>query len=89
MQIVTNGAYRSIEHRAVVNSTKERISIATFYSPRLDGKMGPAPSLITPQTPALYRTIGVADYYQGFFAQELHGKSYLDVMRIDNESQNS
>ena len=89
LEIVTNGAYRSIEHRAVVNSTKERMSIATFYSPRLDGKMGPAPSLITSRTPALYRTIGVAEYYQGLFARELHGKSYLDVMRIDNESQNS
>ncbi|XWS12440.1 hypothetical protein CRYUN_Cryun37aG0089000 [Craigia yunnanensis] len=31
MEIVSNGIYRSIEHRAIVNSTKERLSIATFY----------------------------------------------------------
>ncbi|CAL5410073.1 unnamed protein product [Camellia sinensis] len=88
--IVTNGTYRSIEHRAVVNSSKERLSIATFYNPRLDGEMGPAPSLITPQTPARFKRIRVQDYFTGLFARELHGKSYLDVMRIENEeSQNS
>ena len=61
-QIVSNGIYRSIEHRATVNQAKERLSIATFYSPKLDGDLGPAPSLITPETPALFRRIGVADY---------------------------
>ncbi|XP_028124591.1 protein SRG1-like isoform X2 [Camellia sinensis] len=90
LEIVTNGTYRSIEHRAVVNSSKERLSIATFYNPRLDGEMGPAPSLITPQTPARFKRIRVQDYFTGLFARELHGKSYLDVMRIENEeSQNS
>ena len=46
LQIVSNGIYRSIEHRAIVNSTKERLSIATFYSSKLDSELGPALSLI-------------------------------------------
>ncbi|CAK9156903.1 unnamed protein product [Ilex paraguariensis] len=49
LEMVTNGTYHSIEHRAIVNSAKERLSIATFYSPKLGGDIGPAPSLITPQ----------------------------------------
>ncbi|KAI6705612.1 hypothetical protein NL676_008574 [Syzygium grande] len=81
LEIVTNGTYRSIEHRATVNSMKERLSFATFYGPKLDGKMGPAPSLITPDKPALFRNIGVADFFKGRFSRELRGKSYLDVMR--------
>ncbi|XP_058196066.1 protein SRG1-like [Rhododendron vialii] len=84
LEIVTNGAYRSIEHRAVVNSMKERLSIGTFYSPRVDGEMGPAPSLITPQTPALFRRIRVAEYVKDYFARKLNGKSNLDAMRIEN-----
>ncbi|KAG5517117.1 hypothetical protein RHGRI_037768 [Rhododendron griersonianum] len=84
LEIVTNGAYRSIEHRAVVNSMKERLSIGTFYSPRVDGEMGPAPSLITPQTPALFRRIRVAEYVKDYFARKLDGKSNLDAMRIEN-----
>ncbi|KAL0328937.1 UNVERIFIED_CONTAM: protein SRG1 [Sesamum calycinum] len=82
LEIVTNGAYRSIEHRAAVNSIKERISIATFLSPNLDGHLGPAASLVTPQTPAKFRTIGVTEYFKGLFSRELAGKSYLDLMRI-------
>ncbi|XVE71546.1 hypothetical protein DITRI_Ditri10aG0159600 [Diplodiscus trichospermus] len=85
MEIVSNGIYHSIEHRATVNSIKERVSIAAFYFPKLDGDMGPAPSLITPQTPAKFRRIGVADYFKRFYARELRGKSYLDILRIQNE----
>ncbi|XP_049382885.1 protein SRG1-like [Solanum stenotomum] len=29
--ILSNGVYRSIEHRAVVNAKQERLSLATFY----------------------------------------------------------
>ena len=84
LQIVSNGIYRSIEHRATVNSEKERLSIATFYSPKLDGEMGPAPSLITPETPANFKRMGVADYLKEFFKRKLEGKSFLDVLRIQN-----
>ncbi|KAL5841305.1 hypothetical protein ACOSQ3_011908 [Xanthoceras sorbifolium] len=60
LQILSNGTYRSIEHRATVNSSKERISVATFCSPSLDGEIGPPPSLVTPETPAaMFRRIGV------------------------------
>ncbi|OMO80259.1 Oxoglutarate/iron-dependent dioxygenase [Corchorus olitorius] len=85
LEIVSNGIYRSVEHRATVNSIKERVSIATFYSPKLDGEMGPAPSLITPQTPASFRRIGVADYFKGYFSRELRGKTYVDVLRVQNQ----
>ncbi|PHT90135.1 Thebaine 6-O-demethylase [Capsicum annuum] len=84
LEIVTNGIYKSIEHRAVVNEDKERISIATFFSPKLDGDFGPAPSLLTPQCPAQFRRIGVADYFKGFLSRELVGKSYIDTIRIGN-----
>ncbi|KAF8019279.1 hypothetical protein BT93_G0068 [Corymbia citriodora subsp. variegata] len=89
LEIVTNGTYRSIEHRATVNSVKERLSIATFYSPKLEGELGPAPSLITLDNPALFKRIGVADYIRGLFARKLQGKSYIDVMRIIQGEENN
>ncbi|CAI9783801.1 unnamed protein product [Fraxinus pennsylvanica] len=82
LEIVTNGVYRSIEHRATVNSKKERLSIATFFNPAIDGDLGPAPSLVTPETPAKFKRISSVDYLKGFFSRELDGKSYLDAMRI-------
>lgn len=85
LQILSNGIYSSVEHRAVVNSAKERLSIATFLNPRFDAELGPAPSLITPQNPAKFGRVGVADYFKGFFGRRLDGKSYIDVMRIQSE----
>ncbi|KAL7089246.1 hypothetical protein ACP275_13G177400 [Erythranthe tilingii] len=82
LEIVTNGAYRSVEHRAIVNSTKERLSVATFMSPKMDGDFGPAPSLVTRENPAKFKRIGVADYFRGLFSRELNGKSYVELMRI-------
>ncbi|KAF7848959.1 hypothetical protein BT93_L1393 [Corymbia citriodora subsp. variegata] len=81
MEIVSNGIYRSIEHRATVNSTKERLSIATFYSCRLDTVLGPAPSLISSDKPAIFRRVPVEAYFKEFFSRRLNGKSYLDFMR--------
>ncbi|GMH19427.1 hypothetical protein Nepgr_021268 [Nepenthes gracilis] len=71
LEIVTNGIYKSIEHRTIVNSVKERLSIATFYSPNLDREIGPASSLITSQNPTMYKRIGFADFCKLFASREL------------------
>ncbi|KAK7845089.1 protein srg1 [Quercus suber] len=89
MEIVSNGIYRSIEHRAIVNSTKERLSIATFYSSNLDSELGPAPSLIGPGNPANFWRVPLEKYFKEFFARKLSGKSYLDFMRIENGEGNT
>ncbi|KAL5715837.1 hypothetical protein ACHQM5_017605 [Ranunculus cassubicifolius] len=82
MEIVSNGAYRSIEHRATVNSSNERLSIATFYSTKLDAELGPAQSLTSLHNPALFKTVPVEKYFKDFFARKLDGKSYLDFIRL-------
>ena len=82
LQIVSNGIYKSIEHRAMVNSVKERLSVATFLSSNLDSELGPAPSLITPQNPAIFRRVPFQKYSKDFFARRLDGKSNLKFMKI-------
>ncbi|KAF2314642.1 hypothetical protein GH714_028171 [Hevea brasiliensis] len=89
LEIVTNGIYRSIEHRATISSTKERLSIATFHNPKFDGELCAAPSLITPETPPVFKSISVADYFKGYLSRELHGKSFIDVLRIPNHQAKS
>ncbi|WVZ22506.1 hypothetical protein V8G54_001050 [Vigna mungo] len=84
LEIMTNGIYRSIEHRATVNLEKERLSIATFYNPSMEVTIGPAPSLVTPKTPSVFRSIKVTEYYRGYLSKELRGRSYLDSMRVQN-----
>ncbi|XP_002532986.2 probable 2-oxoglutarate/Fe(II)-dependent dioxygenase [Ricinus communis] len=84
MEIMSNGVYRSIEHRATVNSTKERLSIATFYTPKLESVLGPAGSLIGPHSPPMFRQVPIRKYLEEYFARKLNGKSYVDYMRIPN-----
>ncbi|KAK7324480.1 hypothetical protein VNO77_28054 [Canavalia gladiata] len=84
LEIITNGIYQSVEHRATVNSEKERLSIATSYNPKLDIVVGPAASLITEQIPARYKRIRVEEYYKGLFARKLDGKSYLNTLKIEH-----
>ncbi|KAK7359520.1 hypothetical protein VNO77_01481 [Canavalia gladiata] len=85
LEIITNGIYRSIEHRVTINTEKERLSVATFYNPGIDAILGPAPSLVTPQTPARFKRISTPDYYKGYLSKELRGKSFLDSLRIQND----
>ncbi|CAI0379273.1 unnamed protein product [Linum tenue] len=84
LEIITNGAYRSIEHRALVNSDKERLSIACFHSPRYDGETGPAASLITKETPALFKVVTIREFYNGLFSRQLDGKAYIDTLKIQH-----
>ncbi|XP_020237177.1 protein SRG1 [Cajanus cajan] len=84
LEILTNGIYRSIEHRATINLEKERISIATFHKPQMNKIIGPTPSLVSLERPALFKRIRAADYYKGYFSSELQGKSYIDVVKIKN-----
>lgn len=83
MQIVTNGIYKSVEHRAVITNTeKERLSIAAFHSAKPDGNIGPAPSLVTPENPPIFRTTSVVDFSRGSLARRLSGKSYIDTLKF-------
>ncbi|XP_026443464.1 protein SRG1-like [Papaver somniferum] len=90
IEILSNGAYPSIEHRVMVNPTKERLSIATFHSTNPGSEFGPAPCLIDPpHKPALFRRETEKKYYENFFAKTLNGKTTnLDFMRINTENGN-
>ncbi|WMV15698.1 hypothetical protein MTR67_009083 [Solanum verrucosum] len=86
MEIVSNGVYKSIEHRAIVNSNKERLSVATFSIFNLDSELGPAHSLIGPNNHPIFRRVVVQKYLQDYFARKLDGKSYLDVMKLEADA---
>lgn len=83
---MSNGIYKSIEHRAIVNSEKERMSVATFYGVGLEKMIGPLPNLVTAERPQLYKTIAMSDYVNAFFSHKLQGKSNLSSLRIQNET---
>ncbi|KAG8385359.1 hypothetical protein BUALT_Bualt03G0034900 [Buddleja alternifolia] len=81
IEILSNGLYKSIEHRAVVNSEKERTSIAMFFNPKFEAQVGPSPSLLINQKP-LFRHMKLEHYVKDFFSRKLNGKSFIDYMKI-------
>ncbi|ONK56380.1 uncharacterized protein A4U43_C10F7870 [Asparagus officinalis] len=82
LEILSNGIYQSIEHRAIVNKEKERISIAAFHSPNSDFMIGPLPD-ISGVNEARYRTLNNKDFIKLFFSAKLEGKSLLDGMKLN------
>ncbi|XP_031491105.1 1-aminocyclopropane-1-carboxylate oxidase-like [Nymphaea colorata] len=46
VEVITNGRYKSVEHRVVAQREGERMSIASFYNPGSDALICPAPPLL-------------------------------------------
>lgn len=44
--MITNGKYKSVEHRVVAQTDGARMSIASFYNPGSDAVIYPAPALV-------------------------------------------
>ncbi|XP_062088760.1 gibberellin 3-beta-dioxygenase 3-like [Humulus lupulus] len=62
MQILSNGRFKSVLHRAVVNKTHHRLSVAYFYGPPKDVKIEPLIQLTDINHPPLYRPITWKEY---------------------------
>ncbi|XP_009109220.2 protein SRG1 isoform X2 [Brassica rapa] len=82
LEIITNGSYRSIEHRGVVSSEKERLSVAAFHNLGMGKEVGPVRSLVEKQKAAFFKSVTIEEYRKDLFTRKLDGKAYLDAMRI-------
>jgi gibberellin 3-beta-dioxygenase len=60
--LVVNGLYPSVLHRAVVNRTRYRLSIAYLYGPPASVKISPVQKLLGPRNPPLYRPVTWNEY---------------------------
>ncbi|CAN0879708.1 Jasmonate-induced oxygenase 1 [Linum grandiflorum] len=62
IQVLSNAIYKSVEHRVIVNSAKDRVSLAFFYNPRGDLQIGPSKELVKADQPALYPSMTFNEY---------------------------
>ncbi|XVF51920.1 hypothetical protein PTKIN_Ptkin04bG0223100 [Pterospermum kingtungense] len=72
IEIMSNGEYKSIERRAVVNPDKERLSIAAFHHPNRSTEIGPLPDLVKANE-AKYRTIPLEEFLRLKLSSKLNG----------------
>ncbi|XP_009783758.1 jasmonate-induced oxygenase 2 [Nicotiana tabacum] len=77
IQVLSNGIYKSVEHRVMVNSAEERVSLAFFYNPKSDLMIEPAKEVVTPENPPLYPPMTFDDYRLYIRTKGPQGKSQL------------
>ncbi|KAK2664439.1 hypothetical protein Ddye_003013 [Dipteronia dyeriana] len=81
MQVLSNDKYKSMLHRAVVNSNKEWISIPTFYYSSLDSVIGLVMELVDQHHPAVYRNFTYGEYYDKYWNKGLATACCLDMFK--------
>jgi isopenicillin N synthase-like dioxygenase len=84
VEVMTNGKYKSVEHRAVTNQERARLSIANFYNAGVDAEVAPAVKLVDEHNPCLYRKFIHKDYILYHLSRQLKGKRHLaDFAKLD------
>ncbi|KAF3449247.1 hypothetical protein FNV43_RR09975 [Rhamnella rubrinervis] len=82
IQVLSNDRYKSVLHRAVVNSKEERISVPTFYCPSPEAMIEPAMDLVRKHHPPVYRSFAYSEYYHKFWDTGLATQSCLDIFKL-------
>ncbi|RZC46375.1 hypothetical protein C5167_039320 [Papaver somniferum] len=90
LEILSNGRYKSVEHRAVVNEEKTRISIAVGHGPDLNSIIAPARALVDEKDERpLYKPIVYRDYMRCQQSCAVRGKEPLGIVKTNASSTSS
>ncbi|GAU49603.1 hypothetical protein TSUD_407680 [Trifolium subterraneum] len=84
LQILSNGKYKSSEHRVMTTSTQSRVSIPLFTHPIPTERIGPLPELVKKDGLAKYKEVLWQDYINNFFGNPHNGKKTLDLAKINS-----
>ncbi|KAM3282921.1 putative 2-oxoglutarate-dependent dioxygenase SLC1 [Capsicum chacoense] len=82
LEIFSNGRYKSVLHRVLVNSSKSRISVASLHSLPYSSKIQPSPKLINESNPKLYKDTDFANFLEYISSYEHKSKSFLESRKL-------
>ena len=82
LQIVSNDRYKSIEHRVIVNKSRNRVSVPIFLNPKDDAVVGPFPELLESGEKPIYKNVVFSDYFNFFFSKGPEGKKTLEFAKV-------
>ncbi|XP_057513774.1 probable 2-oxoglutarate-dependent dioxygenase SLC1 [Actinidia eriantha] len=78
LEIFSNGRYKSVLHRAVVNSTRTRISVASLHSVPVTTTIRPWPKLTNEANPRRYMDTDFATFLKYASSSEPKKKNFLE-----------
>ncbi|XP_071722594.1 jasmonate-induced oxygenase 1-like [Rutidosis leptorrhynchoides] len=85
IQVLSNAVYKSVEHRVIVNSVKDRVSLAFFYNPKSDILIKPLEELVTEDMPALYKPMTYAEYRLHIRTKGPSGKAQVESLKATKQ----
>ena len=85
MKILSNGRYKSVEHRVIASSTKARVSVLIFVNPGSSTVIGPLPGLPEKDGKTVYRKLMVGEYYAYYYEANHLCKKTLGYAKFTNE----
>lgn len=83
LQIMSNGRYKSIEHRVMANASKNRISVPIFVNPKPSDIIGPLPEVLENGEKPIYKKVLYSDYVKHFFRKAHDGKGTVEFAKIE------
>lgn len=81
LEVVSNGRYARVLHRAILNNTETRISVVLANGPALDKEIGAVPKLLENEKP-LFKSITYREYFQIQQKSRIGETSSLDEIRL-------
>ncbi|KAF6163350.1 hypothetical protein GIB67_025214 [Kingdonia uniflora] len=78
IEILSNGRYKSVEHRGLVNKKRTRISIAVGHGPEMTTILAPANELVDEKEKPNYKPIVYKDYIRFQQSSAVRGKTPLE-----------
>ncbi|CAL9780812.1 unnamed protein product [Musa acuminata subsp. burmannicoides] len=84
LQALSNARFKSVWHRAVVNSDTERMSVASFLCPCNTAIISPPEKLLAEGSPAVYRSYTYDEYYNKFWSRNLDDEHCLELFKGEN-----
>lgn len=82
VQIFSNGKYRSVLHRVVVNPFVPRMSVASLHSFPAGTVVRPAPQLINEANPRRYIDTDYAAFLNHLLTRESKGKNFVESRAV-------
>ncbi|GFQ01046.1 hyoscyamine 6-dioxygenase [Phtheirospermum japonicum] len=83
LEVLSNGEYKSVVHKATLNSQRTRISLASLHSLGMDEKMEAAEELVDEDNPRGYRASSFRDFLDFMNKNDIgDGSSFLETLKI-------
>lgn len=82
LEIFSNGRYKSVLHRVLVNSHKPRISVASLHSLPLKCTVRPYSKLVDEENPRCYKDTDFATFLEYIKSCEPKRKNFLETRKL-------